>query len=302
MKKQFLNRVIQTSWLAFVIFSCQQETPSQLTTAQEQVQVQATAADNSQIVATSQDVMDVTGSAMPSQGIVAGRAASYNGTTNLDLDCAPIISSSITIDKSHLDSIIYSGSLTLDYGTGVYCKDSTEIRKGKITDSFVLLISTKNSLSFNLKETITFQGYQKDTISVDGTFISTSSSSDSSTLTIQNAKITYADGTFVTWSGTLTNSYLHKQNTPVSIGGFRELTGSINGINRKGVSFTTKITNGILFDYSCSRDFPVEGTVDITVGNVLSVLDYGTGTCDKDYTISSNGKVTTYTFKRHHHV
>ncbi len=299
--------------IVIVSFSCQQDTMNQPPAAQVKANAEMTAKDNSQIVATTQDVLDMTAGAMAGQGVSNGRTSSYGKMSSSNLDCAPTIIGSFTIDRSHVDSLIVSGSLTIDFGTGVACKDSTEIRKGKIKDSFVLIKKLTGMGAFLLKETVTFDGFQKDSIKVDGSFIATSSSALVSTLDIQNARITYADGTFVTWSGNLTDS-LRLQAT---VGGhhgddgdqidtgshntiIKSVTGSLVGTSRTGANFSAKITKPVLFKYSCSRHIPVSGSIDLTQGSVQSTVDYGTGTCDKIYTITTGGVTTEYTFKRHH--
>jgi len=301
MKTTFLKQIVQVSWLAVLVaVSCQKEVV--FDPATKQAQTEATARDNSQMIAIAQDAMDITGSAMASNGISNGRYSANERTTGhgMDMDCAPSVSSTFSIDRTHKDSIIYSGSLTIDFGTGLYCKDSTEVRKGKLIDAFKLIVRLKDTLSYNLTESVTFQGYQKDSVQVDGVFTKVATSDATSTLTIQNAKLTYADGTSVTWSGSLTNQYireglheLHQQS--------RKVTGSISGMNRQGVSFDASITNAILFQYSCSRNIPVAGTIDLKVGTTESTIDFGTGACDKEYAITTGGTTTTYTFKRHHH-
>jgi hypothetical protein len=303
MKSTFLKLMVHVGWLAFLVAaSCQKENVNGPTAASTQAQAEMTAHDNSQMIAIAQDAMDVTGSAMASNGISNGRYSADQRTSGhgMDMDCAPSISSTFSIDRSHKDSIIYSGSLTIDFGTGTSCKDSTEVRKGKLIDAFKLIVRLKDTLSYNLTESVTFQGYQKDSVQVDGVFTKVATSNAMSTLTIQDAKLTYADGTSVTWGGTLTNQYilegfheLHQQS--------RKVTGSISGMNRQGVSFSASISNAILFQYSCSRNIPVAGTIDLTVGAVASTIDFGTGSCDKEYTITTGGTTTTYTFKRHHH-
>ncbi len=265
-----------------------------------QAQAEITAHDNNQVVAITQDAMDATGAALAVKGISNGRYAANARTSNYDLDCAPTLTSTITIDRSHADSLIYSGSLTIDYGNGTMCKDSTEVRKGKLIDMFKLIIRLKDSISYDLTESVTFEGYQKDSVKVDGVFSSKSTSDAVSTLSINNAKITYADGTFVTWSGSLTNEY--------KLAGFherdhesRQVSGSISGTNRSGSAFSASITKAILYEYACSKNIPVAGTVELTVGSASSTIDYGNGTCDKEYTITVSGTTTTYTFNRHHH-
>jgi hypothetical protein len=299
MRTTSLKFVVHLSWLAlFAVMSCQKENVSTQTSLWGQTEL--TAQDNSQIMALTQDALNVTGAALAGKGINNGRYAAAERTTDHDMDCSPNISGTFAVDRTHPDSIIYSGTLTIDYSAGALCKDSTEVRKGKLIDSFKLIVDLKDTITYNLTESVTFEGYQKDSVTVDGTFTNHSTSDATSTLTIQNAKITYADGTFVTWSGMLTNQYIregfHERDQES-----RQVTGSISGINRAGVAFSATITKAILFQYACSRNIPVSGTIDLTAGAVASTIDYGNGACDKEYTITTGGTTTTYTFKRHHH-
>jgi len=303
MKTTFLKTIVQISWLSLVfVISCQRESINNQAPASMQAQAEMTAHDNSEMVAVAQDAMNATGSALASKGISSSnrQSSSNQRTSDFEIDCSPNITSTFTIDRSHADSIIYSGILIIDYGTGSLCTDSTEIKKGKLIDAFKLIVRVKDSVAYHLTESVTFQGYQKDSVKVDGIFTSTSTSDATSVLTIQNAKITYADGTFVSWSGTLTNQYIregfHERDQES-----RQVTGSISGVNRTGTAFSASITKAILFEYSCSRDIPVAGTVDLIIGSVTSTIDYGAGTCDKDYTITAGGTTTSYIFKRHHH-
>lgn len=292
---------VQISWLVFIVMvSCQKENVNNPTSTQAQMEV--TAKDNSQMIAVAQDAMDATGVALGAKGISNGRysANQQSGDQDMSMSCQPSISGTFSIDKSHTDTLIYSGSLTIDYGTGTFCKDSTEIRKGKLIDAFKLVVALKHRDKYNLMESITFQEFQKDSVQVDGVFTSQSTSDTLSVLTAQNAKITYKDGTSVSWNGSLTNRYILNGNFHERSNESRQVTGSISGTNRQGTSFSTTITKAILYQYSCSRNIPVTGTIDLTVGTMSSTIDFGTGTCDKEYTITTNGTTTTYTFKRHH--
>lgn len=301
MKSTSLKLFVHLSWLAFLaLTSCQKENLGTPNLASIQQQTELAARDNSQMVAVAQDALNVTGAALAGKGISNGRIATDQEVSDHDMDCAPNVSSTFTIDHSNADSIVYSGTLTIDYGTGAMCQDSTEIRKGKITDAFKLIVHLKDSITYNLTESVSFQGYQKDSVKVDGVFLATSTSGAMTTLTIQDAKLTYADGTFVSWNGSLTNKYMNEgfhERSQES----RQVTGSISGTNRSGATFSASITKAILFEYSCSRNIPVSGTVDLTTGSVTSTVDYGTGTCDKAYTITTGGTTTAYTFNRQHH-
>src|SRR5882672_11299516 len=273
MKTTFLKLGSQISWLSFfvAVFSCQHEDiMHRAPTVQAQTEI--TAHDNSQALAITQDAFNATGAALAAKGISNGRYAADGRISDGDLgehvlDCQPSITSTMAIDRSHPnDSIVYTGSLTIDYGTGIFCKDSTEVRKGKLIDIFKLFINLKDSISYVLTESVTFQGYEKDSVKVDGVFSSKSTSDTTSTLSITDAKITYADGTFVTWSGTLTNQFMltssHERDQAS-----RQVTGSISGTNRAGAAFSASITKAILYEYACSKNIPVAGTVALTVGS-----------------------------------
>lgn len=141
------------------------------------------------------------------------------------------------------------------------------------------------------------QAFKRDTVQFDGVFIGKSSSADVASVEIQNAKITYADQTFATWSGMLNivkgtlNETWHKERNA-----FKKITGSMKGIARGGADFSADITTEIVFKNSCSRKYPVSGTIKIVNGGTASTVDYGDGSCDRIYTVDSNGSVTVHTF------
>jgi hypothetical protein len=56
----------------------------------------------------------------------------------------------------------------------------------------------------------------------------------------------------------------------------------------------------ILYKNACglTNRVPVAGIVDITpIGKSLRVVDYGDGTCDRQYTVTVDGQTVTKTFK-----
>ena len=71
--------------------------------------------------------------------------------------------------------------------------------------------------------------------------------------------------------------------------------GSIEGTTREGAEFTTTIIKEIVFKRGCNGRHafvPVSGTVDVVTGGVSSTIDYGDGSCDKDFTITTAGVTT----------
>jgi len=263
------------------------------------------AKDNAQIVAATKTVMNITAGAMGQKGVMGGRITDGdhpddgnhpgegdNEDDNDETGCKPSIKGTFSLDTTHTDSLIYSGSVTIDYGDGSTCKDSTHRRTGKITDTYLSIISFKDSIRFSSTETITFDAFHIDTVQVDGAIIVKSSSNGPTTVETKDAKITYADGTFATWSGTLT--FQHEKGEGRHWRGKTvKVTGTLTGTNRAGLPFTATITKDIVYQFGCfskHRFIPVSGTVAIAVGGVTSNIDYGDGTCHSHFAITADGE------------
>ncbi|HMG88448.1 MAG TPA: hypothetical protein VK589_00260 [Chryseolinea sp.] len=318
MKKSTKKFIGSLAWIAlFVVIlgACQNDDVNPLTTKEN---ASLSARDNSQIVAATEEVMDITDGIFVSRGFSGGRTADggpgHDGHDDEDDDdqgddhgdkhhdsrgCKPSISGSFNLDRSHQDSLIYTGTFIVDYGDGLTCPDSAHVRKGKVMDSITFIVSFKDSITFTSTETVTFEGFTKDSTSIDGKFIIKSSTGNPTTVEAQGAQITYADGTSFSWDGTLTFAY-EKKGSRHCKGNIMKITdGSIEGTTRSGAEFTATITKEIVFKRGCNgkRFFvPVSGTVDITTGGVTSTLDYGDGSCDKDFTITTAGETIDHSF------
>lgn len=263
---------------------------------QSKARTEVAAKDNSQIFAVTQEVLDLTSLALLEKGVSGGRKTS-GGRLNEKLACYPTISASYDVKKS-ADSVVYDGTITVDFGDGSSCADSASQRMGKITDKFRYVISYRDSIPLRATETITFDGFRKDSTEVDGAFTNTLASDGSRNVDIDNAVITYPDGTSAKWSGQLT---YHQNNggTPFKpVDDTRTLLGNLAGTTREGVNFNSLVTEAITYANQCGLQagIPVSGIVDLLVGETRSQVDYGDGTCDNTYTIDVNGETTAYDF------
>lgn len=288
---------------ALLVWGCQEQ--DVLTPEDKQANAEVSAEDNSQIIAATQEVLGITEGALSENGFTNGRVAKGKHK-DFYMGCLPEISSSFNVDKSHEDSIIFSGMITIDYGDGSSCDDTVHVRTGKIMDTFVRVLGFNDSTTFSSTDTITFEGFQRDSIKLDGTFIKRYSSGEPFTLTADGAKITYGDGTFVSWDGMLSFTYDNNGTKWDWKDDSRIMTGSISGTTRTGADFSAEVTEGVVFKNECfwHNKIPVSGTIEVTTDGVTSVVDYGDGTCDKVYTITVNGETTEYEFDyyhRHHH-
>ena len=281
---------------AVVLGACVNDDVNPLTTSEN---AGLAAKENSQIVAVTEEVMDITDGIFVSRGMTGGRTDGGPGHDEDDhsdsLGCKPSISGSFHLDRSHPDSLIYTGTFVVDYGYVATCADSANSRRGKVMDSITIIISFGDSITFTSTEKITFEGFYKDSTQLDGKFIIKSSTGNPTTVKAQDAMITYADGTSFGWDGTLTFVY-EKDGSRHCEGKTMKITGgSIQGTTREGAEFTTTIIKEIVFKRGCNgrRSFvPVSGTVEVITGGVSSTIDYGDGSCDKDFTITTAGVTT----------
>ena len=304
MKKLSCRSFVLFAFYVVFMWACQKENISKNSSP---AQAKLAAKDNTQIVAATQSVMSITAGAMGQKSVMGGRVMDGDhpgegdqpgeGDHEDDDDetaCEPAIKSTFAIDTTHVDSLIYSGSVTIDYGDGSTCTDSTHLRTGKITDTFQYIVSFKDSITFSSTEMITFDAFHKDSIQIDGTVIVKSSSKTSTTVEAKDAKITYKDGTFTSWNGILTYHY-EKGKGRHWKGKTLKITGSLTGMTREGVAFTATITKEIVYQYRCFNKHkftPVSGTVQVVVGGVTSTIDYGDGTCHKHLTIEAGGETS----------
>lgn len=297
MKNNLICLTQRTAIIAFAIatlWSCKDDDQN-LSPQEIKAQSKASAQDNAHMVATSQEVLDITSGAFAEQGVTNGRTLSER--SEHDGGCKPSVSGSFNLNNSFPDSLIYTGTLTVDYGDGSSCPDSVKRQTGKIVDTFTYTLSTKNGLRYTSSENISFQGYKKDTIALDGTFIVKSSTKQPTTLESQSAKITYQDGTSANWDGLLTFTYDKGESRDWKDNSVN-VTGSLSGTSREGAVFSAIIKKEIEYRYKCfknkNKSFPVSGTIEVTTNGTLSTIDYGTGVCDKKYTIITSGETTEF--------
>src|SRR5689334_13962077 len=124
MKTMFLKPLKSLRWVALfsvVLWACQDDSDT-MSSEQAAQQSKVTAQDNSDIIASAQAAMEVTGDVFDDEGISNGRVSTsgriQHNDHHDDEGCKPSISGSFDHDRSHKDSLIYTGTLIIDYGDG----------------------------------------------------------------------------------------------------------------------------------------------------------------------------------------
>ncbi len=270
-----------------LVFACDDSDENVATTGD---QTSVDSKNSVAVTSTTQEVISVTSDAMDSNGVTSG-GRSASGRTSGTNACEASVKIDYSVNTTNEDSLVHQGTITIDYGDGTSCS-SSHVRKGKIADNFNTVGLWKNDdLTITTDETITLTGYYRDSVSVDGVITSNSKSGESSyDVEAKNVKITYSDGSTLSYSGTYT--YEDQDYST-------EMTGTWSGLNRKGSEFTAKTTAKVVYKYSCKNSDTLEavsGTIEEKTGDQVSIVDYGDGTCDNEYTITTDGKTVKYTF------
>lgn len=203
-------------------------------------------------------------------------------STSITLSCATVSA----------DTTVNPMILLVDFGA-VNCMGSDgRNRRGKIFATFTG--KYRDSLTII---TITPQDYYLNDYKIEGTKTITNKGHNGSgnlwyTVIVQNAKITEPGGLWtITWNSSRVREWITGESTVTD---FTDdvylITGSANGVNRRGNSFNADITTALRVELTCN--WIVSGAMTITPSNLNPrYVDFGSGTCDSDITVTVNGYV-----------
>ncbi len=239
-------------------------------------------ADDISSVALSSDDATLTGR----ESVTGRRIAVKIADIAKRLDCA-----TVTIETAADNTPdVPKGTITIDFGTG--CTDA----RGNVRKGIILVTYSGKRFQPNSTAVTTFNGYSINDIKIEGTrtvtnITGSSESAPKFTIVVTGGKTTWPDGTFATRNVNRTREWIRaaspSQDSWV-------ITGTASGSNRKGRNYSMEITKPLVFKRECSSSgnkvfIAVEGTKQLTVGDKVTTIDYGDGTCDNKVTISING-------------
>ena len=180
-------------------------------------------------------------------------------------------------------------TLVIDFGTGCMCADG-RTRSGQIIVRFTTDTNRRiagavvrrrnyfvNQNQHTARRTFTDLGGGSFNVAVDSASI-----------------IRANNGGTHSWTANWT--FAPTANTTATVREY-SVTGASNGINRKGIAYTTTIQRPLIKSSTCFKYFTA-GTVNISNdrGRTM-VLDYGNGTCDNIATVTVNGRTKTITLR-----
>jgi len=195
------------------------------------------------------------------------------------------------VDTIIRDTVSSPRRTIIDFGTdNTICQDG-KVRKGKI-----IISHTGRYRDSATVITTTFDEFFVNNNKVMGTKTVTNKGRNSlgqPTYTINvNGSILLANGTgTLTWSSARTRVWTQGYNTLFWNDDVYSITGSASGTTAAGKSFDMQITTALIKQIGC-RHF-VSGKFDFTPQTKPTrTIDYGSGTCDNNATVTING--TTY--------
>jgi hypothetical protein len=260
---------------AFFAFSCT-ETEDQLP-----MEDAAVLQENAEVQAAYEDADMLTLSAMQSNGF------SFRSQLDLKNDLC---------SSTKVDFYPNNRAIVINFGEG--CTSPKGVtRKGKIMIYFSAL-----SLESGTEVLITFDGYHVNGLKIEGRrkIINRGYNTEGKYFLFETlivaGKVTWPDGTFSTVEG----EFMKKLFLPTDEDGFKvEVTGGGGGRTRLGVGFISIIEKPLTYFQSCTEKVnwtPSSGMIILTVsGTAVYTIDFGNGDCDKNASVTKDGKTVNFT-------
>ncbi len=168
--------------------------------------------------------------------------------------------------------------ITIDFGTGCTDLNGRE-KKGKLVVNVSGDMKLKGS-----SRTITPDNFFVDGVQVEGSRTLTNTGTDLNgflcfTRVVDNQKLTFPGGAVASWSSATKLCQTEGGGTKERLDDVFSITGSSNGVNRKGVAFNAEITEALIKKTACP--WFVQGKSKLSDANREVTIDYGDGSCDK---------------------
>lgn len=276
MKTKFLCLIMIL--LGFMVSSCQKSTPLENSTIE--------AADDAVLA---EAVFD---DAFASLEIATVFAEDTKKSGSV-VDSCPLVT--VTFPEEGL----WPMNVVIDYGTG--CTGLNDVvRSGKI----ILTLSSPRTEVQSVR-TLTFENYYVNGAKVEGTTVVTNTGPNNNSnvvfsVVLTGGKITFSDGKFIVREFSRQREYIAGYLTWWTPWDDKCLiTGVASGINLDGVSYTALVVNPLEWQAACR--FLVSGTIGFEIDGIEPFeLDYGSGECDANATLSRGDESKDITLRYWH--
>lgn len=190
-------------------------------------------------------------------------------------------------------------TITVDFGTTNCTATDGRSRRGQ-------LVITITDYYRNAGCVMTVQpvNYYVNDYKVEGTKTVTNDGRNAAgnlsfSVSVTNGKVTSPNGDYVEYASTRTREWIEGESTTFLTNGVSGIlddvyliTGSANGTNRDGRTFTATVTSALRVELDCR--WITSGTFELMPQDLKTrTIDYGTGACDNEATVSIGNR--TYT-------
>lgn len=171
-------------------------------------------------------------------------------------------------------------TVTIDYGT-----DGCEGPDGRVRRGQIIVTQSDTLRNAGAVRTATLVDFYVDDAHVEGTKTWTNQGFDANgdpviNRTVTGGSITFPDGSQITWEADHTITLIEGAGTPVLLDDVVQITGGSNGVNRNGVAYSFVIDEQDPLVKRRLCRWVESGTLEMTVGNITRLINYGNGTCD----------------------
>ncbi len=269
--KKIINYLFVVAAIGITISSCRKK--------EEKDNDTSASSDNALAEITFNDVNNIADEA--STGSLTSYLAPNDG------DYKSVLSTCATINN---DTVSVPHLLTIDFGsTNCLCADGRN-RRGIINVSY-----TGNYRDSASTHTISFTNYFVNDNQILGTKTVTNNGHNAAghlvySIQVNGQIIKASGGGTITWTSSRQREWIAGESTPAWNDDSYLITGSASGTSAAGRSFTAAITSALRKNIGCR--YLVSGTLALTPsGRATRYIDFGSGACDNQATVTINGNV-----------
>jgi hypothetical protein len=199
----------------------------------------------------------------------------------------------LTCNAASLD--MTNKTITLDFGNDGCVGADNRLRKGKITINYV-----GTDVKTSTTRTLTFTNYSVNGNTLNGSIAQTTiqrptATSFSFTISATNLSLVLSEGEVYNLSS-FQRTFLYEYGSiNLVTDNVITITGSSTQSGTSGGATTLTILNPITMKGSCTSTgfyYPVSGSYQLMSGSLAYTIDWGTGTCDKELSITVLGRTT----------
>lgn len=192
-------------------------------------------------------------------------------------DSCATVTYSFSNDSTYLDTIV------IDYGNNTTCETNGRVRRG-IINVYLAGRFREAGNSF----TVVPEDFFLDDHQVEGSKTITNNGFETGTLNwqysvdVSNGVVTTPDNERIEWESNRTHTWRIFQGEFV-------IEGTASGVSRDGTAYSLAVTNPLILKWGCR--YITEGTLELTPDGLdTRSIDYGTGDCDANATVSINNR------------